>query len=56
MKYWMKRQDLEKSTEEPEGGRANEGATMLLLWCRREGPVDKPTGFAVMHQSMHMQL
>ncbi|PFX23174.1 hypothetical protein AWC38_SpisGene12260 [Stylophora pistillata] len=30
-------EDLEKFTKEPEGGRANQGATMLLLWCCRAG-------------------
>ena len=44
--------DLEKSTEEHEGGRANQGAMMLLLWCRRAGAYR----VSVMHRSMYMQL
>jgi len=44
MKYWIKR-DLGASSEEPEGGRANKGATMLLLRCCRGGAVNKLQGF-----------
>ena len=39
------KKDLEKSTEESEGGGANQDATMLLLWCRRACAVDKPSWF-----------